>query len=360
MELNSENQVGAQIWFDNTLLNGSTGIAQDANSIFIDLQKNFQVEYLPKECGISRKNSFYRKFLGLLFIVFGKTNKLPSKLSGIFYQPQINFNVPGKNITDWFIRIHDIFPLTNPEWFKNTSVRQFDLAWKNATESSAIFVCSSRYMKELILQLYPELKDRVEVVECTPREFVQTYCNRCSACKIIGTDLLSYKFFLSVGTIEPRKNYHFLITNWTNYQKLNNSQSSLIIVGGKGWKSKKERKLLRRSKVNFSGGILWLSSCCDAQLVKIYRSAAAYISTSLDEGFNLPALEARVKFSLPLILSDIPVHRELHGEIANFYKRKEDFFKCLENIPDRKIEQFRVFKSANASMTLMLKRRLRN
>lgn len=72
----------------------------------------------------------------------------------------------------------------------------------------------------------------------------------------------------------------------------------------------------------------------------LYSNCAAFVSLSFFEGFNLAAAEAAV-LGAPLILSDIPVHRELFKDVANFIpadyvdcdlkKIREDFF-CRRNV----------------------------
>lgn len=54
-----------------------------------------------------------------------------------------------------------------------------------------------------------------------------------------------------------------------------------------------------------------------AALDSLYTGAYAFASLSRCEGFNLSAAEAAVH-KVPLLLSDIPVHRELFGELALF------------------------------------------
>lgn len=53
------------------------------------------------------------------------------------------------------------------------------------------------------------------------------------------------------------------------------------------------------------------------ELTRLYCGAAAFISLSAFEGFNLSAAEAAT-LGVPLLLSDIPVHRELFGGYGFF------------------------------------------
>lgn len=51
----------------------------------------------------------------------------------------------------------------------------------------------------------------------------------------------------------------------------------------------------------------------------LYLSSDIFISTSLDEGYGRPAMEARV-LGCRLILSDLPIYKELHGGAASFFE----------------------------------------
>lgn len=53
------------------------------------------------------------------------------------------------------------------------------------------------------------------------------------------------------------------------------------------------------------------------ELMRLYRGASAFISLSAFEGFNLSAAEAAM-LGVPLLLSDIPVHRELFSGYCFF------------------------------------------
>ena len=62
----------------------------------------------------------------------------------------------------------------------------------------------------------------------------------------------------------------------------------------------------------------------DEALACLYSAAAAVVHPSLAEGFGLPAVEAAA-CSAPLVLSDIPAHREtLAGDALFFAPRDRD------------------------------------
>ena len=57
----------------------------------------------------------------------------------------------------------------------------------------------------------------------------------------------------------------------------------------------------------------------EMEMNEIYNSCDALISTSLDEGFGYPLVEA-MKSGISVIVSDIPVHREIMGNYANYFQ----------------------------------------
>ena len=81
--------------------------------------------------------------------------------------------------------------------------------------------------------------------------------------------------------------------------------------------------------------------CCDAGLTEIYKHAKAFITASIDEGYNIPLDEAD-DMGLKLIISDISVHRERFNKNgSNWFNPKmiEDIEVALCNDPKLTITQ---------------------
>jgi glycosyltransferase involved in cell wall biosynthesis len=222
-----------------------------------------------------------------------------------------------------------------------------------ALEGEAIFVCSSDYMKNLILQLFPSLLGRIEVVPCTPQVLSTILCDNCSGCDLSKSSFVANNYFIAVGTIEPRKNYSLMIEGWKAAKKQPGFNSQLLIVGGKGWKCRRLLNSFRFSNSMLKQDIIWLDSCCDGALALFYANSKAFISTSLDEGFNLPAMEAREFFCIPLILSNIPVHRELHSHVAYFFDGLKEFINIICSFDFEKARKFESFETRNTPINDM-------
>lgn len=117
------------------------------------------------------------------------------------------------------------------------------------------------------------------------------------------------RFWLFIGTLEPRKN---LITLLDAYAKLNpNERLPLFIGGGKGWDY--EAIFERVERYHLQADVSFLGFIPADELVLWYNSAEAFIYPSVYEGFGLPVLEA-MACGTPVIISDASSLPEVGGE----------------------------------------------
>ena len=100
-----------------------------------------------------------------------------------------------------------------------------------------------------------------------------------------------WPFVLTVGTVQPRKNYPRLIEAFAILVREGIfPQGHLVIVGEQGWKAEGTFEAIRRS--GLMDRIHWLGFVADEDLPALYSAASAFVLVSRYEGFGLPALEA--------------------------------------------------------------------
>lgn len=129
-------------------------------------------------------------------------------------------------------------------------------------------------------------------------------------------ELSRHKYFLYVGTIQPRKNLIRLIEAFSLFlieNKAGENDMKLVIAGKPGWDYQDVISLPKQlgiaDKVVFTGRV------DDSQLKSLYISALALTYPSLFEGFGLPILEAYF-FGLPVITSNTSSMPEVAGKGA--------------------------------------------
>jgi glycosyltransferase involved in cell wall biosynthesis len=116
-------------------------------------------------------------------------------------------------------------------------------------------------------------------------------------------------YVLSVGTVQPRKNYIRLIHAFN--QLTNHPPIQLLIAGGRGWLY---QDIFAEAEKQ-GDSVRLLGFVDEADLPALYRDAALFAFPSLYEGFGLPVLEA-MACGVPVVCSDASSLPEVAGDAA--------------------------------------------
>lgn len=123
--------------------------------------------------------------------------------------------------------------------------------------------------------------------------------------------------FVVLGTIEARKNHLMLLHVWSRIvRQLGSNAPRLLVIGQRGWECEQVFDLLERSDL-LKGIVVEINRCDDATLAAHLAQARALLFPSLLEGYGLPLVEA-LQSGTPVIVSDLPVFREIAGEIPDY------------------------------------------
>ena len=129
--------------------------------------------------------------------------------------------------------------------------------------------------------------------------------------------------FVALGTIEARKNHPLLLNIWSRLiDRLGSNAPQLLIIGGRGWEAGPVFDLLDRSE-KLRGYVVELNNCSDEELAAHLVSARALLFPSLTEGYGLPLVEA-LTLGVPVIASDLPVFREIGGDIPIYLSSNDE------------------------------------
>ena len=119
------------------------------------------------------------------------------------------------------------------------------------------------------------------------------------------------KYYLYLGTIEPRKNIETVICAYEILCEKYTDAPLLVLAGAKGWKSEqiyqKAKQSAHKDKIIFTGYV----SPEDAPI--LMRHALAFLFLSSYEGFGMPPLEAMAS-KVPVIVSNCTSLPEVVGD----------------------------------------------
>ena len=218
-----------------------------------------------------------------------------------FYTP--NYNIPFGIKIPIYSTIHDVVFLDIPNLtsFLGRLVRYIYL--KRSYVISKIIFTVSEFSKERIFAHLGRNNNKVIV----------TYNG-------VSESFLNYKsnkqnkdYFLFVGNIKAHKGIKTLLSA---FNRLRNSDSGarILIVGDyhNFQTTDKDVQQLINNQLN-NEKLIFTGKVDDVTLKKIISEAKALIQPSLYEGFGIPPLES-MYLGTPVILSDIPVFKELYGD----------------------------------------------
>lgn len=136
---------------------------------------------------------------------------------------------------------------------------------------------------------------------------------------------LSDPYFVTLGTIEPRKNHTLLLDVW---DRLPAPKPRLFILGNRGWAA--PDVLARLDRLAPDGPVQVLHGLPDSAVSALIAGARALLAPSLAEGFGLPPVEA-ASLDTPVLATDLAVTRELLGNKA-VYLPAADIYSWVETV----------------------------
>jgi len=200
------------------------------------------------------------------------------------------------------VTIHDLIYLEKPELFP-LMTREY---WKRAVKASArradIISVPSEHTRDQIFSYYgEEIGEKTRVIPHGVDPVFHPGPDRNN----------SDRYFLCVGTVEPRKNLANIVKAFEDFTvTAGNEKVKLIWAGKKGWEDESIFKDIR--KRGLEGKIIFSGHVDDEKLSELYRNALALVFPSFSEGFGLPVIEAMAS-GCPVIHSGKGALAEIAG-----------------------------------------------
>ncbi len=204
---------------------------------------------------------------------------------------------------------YDLGFVLNPSWTTEANrVGCFEGTFRSAVAADWV-VAISRATRDHYLRVFPHFPaDRVRVI---------SPCSRFRDASVLGrrprsaAALEEGRFWLSVGTLEPRKNQERLVEAYARYLALGGPAMPLVLAGGKGWMM--EGFAQRIEAMGLSSRVILTGYVSDEELAWLYRHCFANLYPSLFEGFGLPVLEG-MQFGAATIASSASSIPEVAGD----------------------------------------------
>lgn len=206
--------------------------------------------------------------------------------------------------------LHDLIPLTHPEYCRpGESKKHFQRLKTMLSVGQGIVVNSAdtRHALEAFAAREGWAVPPCAVAFLAPAQLAAPATER----------PLAAPYFVTLGTIEPRKNHLLLLHVWRQMvQELGDAAPRLVVIGQRGWECEQVVDLLDRCDI-LRGFVFEKSRCSDAELANWLGHSQALLFPSFVEGFGMPLVEA-LALGVPVLASDLPVFRETAGSIPDY------------------------------------------
>lgn len=213
--------------------------------------------------------------------------------------------------------VYDLLPVSHPQFFAPLFCAQFKRWLIEMIPLSDAFVCISHATADALRQFATAegLADALPPVGVFPLGTKLMPAAAEPRTEVATIFAKGDRPFLMVGTIEPRKNHALVLDAFERFWAAGGT-APLVVIGRRGWQCE---ATLRRFKSLAAAGkrFTHIGDATDADLQHAYRNARCLIFPSVAEGFGLPIVEALAQ-GLPAIASNIPVHREVGGDMATY------------------------------------------
>ncbi len=203
--------------------------------------------------------------------------------------------------------LHDLIPISHPEYCRAGEAERHHRRLETMLSVGKGLIVNSAATRDELLA-YAAARN-ITVPPCAvallaPAKLPEPYRGR----------PLDKPYFVVLGTIEPRKNHLLLLHLWRQLvAELGDAAPQLVVIGQRGWECEQVVDLLDRCAA-LQGHVTELPRCDDRELATWLAHAQALLFPSFIEGFGMPLVEA-LMLGVPVIASDLPVFREIAGDI---------------------------------------------
>lgn len=206
--------------------------------------------------------------------------------------------------------VHDLIPLLHPEFCRPGEQAKHERRIENVLKAASGIIANS---EATLRDLQTFARARGVPMPPAVAAFI--------AGSEIPPEVVPRRFdrphFVTVGTIEGRKNHRLLLHLWRRMATEGASDVPLlVIVGQRGWEADEAIAMLDRED-GIKGHVIELGRCSDDELAAVIAGARALLMPSFAEGFGLPVAEA-LELGTPVIASDLAVFREFADDLPTY------------------------------------------
>lgn len=213
------------------------------------------------------------------------------------------------------VTVHDLGYLCYPHMHPRRARRYLEWGTRFSANAAARVIVDSRATRDDLVRYYGISPAKVVVAHPAGVEGMAPVTDAVRLADIKQRYGTGERYFLYVGTLQPRKNLETLLRAYAHLQARGQlaSDIKLVLAGRPGWMSEGILQLARRE--DLAGQVILSGYVPQEDLAALLSGALAFVWPSWYEGFGLPILEA-MACGTPVICSNAASLPEVAGDAA--------------------------------------------
>jgi glycosyltransferase involved in cell wall biosynthesis len=207
------------------------------------------------------------------------------------------------------ITVHDLFPITNPEWYSRAYGRYASQLLRRGIARADVLLTVSDVTADLIRARFAP-RAPIHVVPSAPGSLFFEPRQAGDDEVLARHGVTAGNYLAALASSDPRKRLDLI----TEAHALSAHRDMPLVVAGSA-----PAIVARTAAAPDAANTLVTGWISDGDLAALYRNAGAFIAASDAEGFGLPVVEAATA-GAPVIASNLPVHHWTLGAYAHYFE----------------------------------------
>lgn len=211
------------------------------------------------------------------------------------------------------LTVHDLSFVRVPDAAAPSLKAYLDVVVPRSVRAATHILADSQATKDDLITLYNTPPEKITVLLSGVETRFKPVTNPVSLMTMRTKYELGMRpYILSLGTVQPRKNYERLVQS-LGLLRDNGMDIDLVIVGGKGWLDGPLYQTI--AQLHLEDHVHITGFADEADLPALYTGAVCFALPSLYEGFGIPVLEA-MACGTPVVTSNLSSLPEVAGDAA--------------------------------------------
>ena len=219
------------------------------------------------------------------------------------------------------ITVHDLSWIRHPETHPLERVKAMNRYFESGMRRADALITDSVFVKQELIDVFGVPEERISSIPLGV-EAIFKPLDPIHTDEILNLyHLVHGRYFLAVGTLEPRKNLSLVLEAYIQLPATIRDKYPLVLIGMKGWKTTQLEQQI--APLICSGQVRQLGYLSRSDLAVLMAGATTLIYPSIYEGFGLPPLES-MACATPVICANASSLPEVVGDVGVLFHPQDD------------------------------------